>query len=261
MYSWDTQPIFCFTSDIDWASEEVIKFSHDVLSADNLKITYFNTHPSPYLNHLKQSEKAKILIHPNFLSDSSHGSSYEDVINFCLNLCNDADGFRCHRYFEVNDIMDMFIKRGFKFVSNHCTQCETFLRPLKHRSGLLSIPIFLEDGGHLLADPSLNFNRLMNRLSLPGLKVINFHPAHIAFNTPNFFYTRTIKDSMSRQEWNEIDHVSIKKLENKKMGIRNLIQDIINFIESEGSTILSMHEIYHEHQALYSPLSPFSEKN
>src|SRR3989338_5056127 len=194
MYSWTQSPVFCFTSDIDWVSEEVIRYSHQILSGDALRLTYFNTNESAFLSDLNAAKKIKMLIHPNFLPDSSQGNSFSEVIDYCKQLVPDADGFRCHRYFEVNDIMDDFAKRGFKFVSNHCTRCEPNIRPLMHRSGLLSLPIFLEDGGYLLMDPTLDFNQLIPRLETPGLKIINFHPAHMAFNTPDFSYTRKIKE-------------------------------------------------------------------
>ncbi|HLB42257.1 MAG TPA: hypothetical protein VJN02_05300 [Gammaproteobacteria bacterium] len=247
MYSWDEEPVFCFTSDIDWASEDIIQYSHHTLSGNDLKLTYFNTHTSPFLNELDQSEQIRMLIHPNFLPDSSHGTSFKEVIDYCLKLASNADGFRSHRYFEVNDIMDEFAKRGFKFVSNHCTQCETYIKPLKHRSGLLSIPIFLEDGGYLLMDATLNFSSLIHRLETPGLKVINFHPAHMAFNTPSFDYTRAIKDSMSRQAWNNLATPQIQKIEHKGLGIRNIIQQVIEFAFSKNHTIVSMHKIYNEY--------------
>jgi len=248
-YSWDEEPVFCFTSDIDWASESIIKYSHSVLSGDDLKLTYFVTHPSPFLNDLNELKKVRLLIHPNFLPNSSHGNSFKEVIDYCLNLVPTADGFRSHRYFEVNDIMDDLEKRGFRFVSNHCTRCETHIKPLIHRSGLLSIPIFLEDGGYLIMDPALNFNNLIPKLKSPGLKVINFHPAHIAFNTPDFDYTRSIKDSLSRESWNNLSLSELQNLENKdKPGIRKIIQQVIDFAFSNDYKVLSMHEIYREHQ-------------
>jgi hypothetical protein len=248
-YSWDKEPVFCFTSDIDWASESIIEYSHNVLSGNDLKLTYFVTHSSPFLNDLNEQNKVRLLIHPNFLPDSSHGNSFTEVIDYCLNLVPNADGFRSHRYFEVNDIMDDLEKRGFRFVSNHCTRCETHIKPLIHRSGLLSIPIFLEDGGYLLMDPDLNFNNLIPKLRSPGLKVINFHPAHMAFNTPDFDYTRSIKDSMSRESWNNLDKSDLQNLENKqKLGIRTIIQQIINFAFDNNCKVLSMNEIYQEHQ-------------
>ncbi len=249
-YSWEEEPVFCFTSDIDWSSESIIKYSHDILSGDDLKITYFITHSSPFLNELNASNKIDLLIHPNFLPNSSHGDSFKEVIDYCMNLVPNADGFRSHRYFEVNDIMDDFAKRGFRFVSNHCTRCETNIKPLKHRSGLLSIPIFLEDGGYLIMDPTLNFDNLIPRLESPGLKVINFHPAHMAFNTPNFAYTRSIKDSFSREIWGNLGLSQLQKLENREqLGVRKTIQQVIEFASSNDYKVLSMREIYHEHQA------------
>ena len=248
-YSWEEEPVFCFTSDIDWSSESIIKYSHDILSGDDLKLTYFITHSSPFLNELNASNKIDLLIHPNFLPNSSHGDSFNEVIDYCMNLVPNADGFRSHRYFEVNDIMDDFAKRGFRFVSNHCTRCETNIKPLKHRSGLLSIPIFLEDGGYLIMDPTLNFDNLIPRLESPGLKVINFHPAHMAFNTPNFAYTRSIKDSFSREIWGNLGLSQLQKLENREqLGVRKTIQQIIEFASSNDYKVLSMREIYHEHQ-------------
>lgn len=248
-YSWEEEPVFCFTSDIDWSSESIIKYSHDILSGDDLKLTYFITHSSPFLNELNASNKIDLLIHPNFLPNSSHGDSFKEVIDYCMNLVPNADGFRSHRYFEVNDIMDDFAKRGFRFVSNHCTRCETNIKPLKHRSGLLSIPIFLEDGGYLIMDPTLNFDNLIPRLESPGLKVINFHPAHMAFNTPNFAYTRSIKDSFSREIWGNLGLSQLQKLENREqLGVRKTIQQVIEFASSNDYKVLSMREIYHEHQ-------------
>ena len=248
-YSWEEEPVFCFTSDIDWSSESIIKYSHDILSGDDLKLTYFITHSSPFLNELNASNKIDLLIHPNFLPNSSHGDSFKEVIDYCMNLVPNADGFRSHRYFEVNDIMDDFAKRGFRFVSNHCTRCETNIKPLKHRSGLLSIPIFLEDGGYLIMDPTLNFDNLIPRLKSPGLKVINFHPAHMAFNTPNFAYTRSIKDSFSREIWGNLGLSQLQKLENREqLGVRKTIQQVIEFASSNDYKVLSMREIYHEHQ-------------
>ncbi len=63
-YSWDKEPVFCFTSDIDWASESIIKYSHNVLSGDDLKLTYFVTHSSPFLTDLNKQKKSDCLSIP-----------------------------------------------------------------------------------------------------------------------------------------------------------------------------------------------------
>ena len=255
-YIWEQEPVFCFTSDIDWASEAVVRYSHDLLQADTLKLTYFNTNPSTFLDELQESARARILIHPNFLPDSSHGGTYEEVMDYCRRLVPDADGFRTHRYFEVNDVMDEYAARGFRFFSNHCTRCEVNLKPLLHRSGMLSIPIFLEDGGYLLMDPSLDFEGIPARLLAPGLKVINFHPAHMALNTPHFAYTRQIKDSMSRERWNNLDGDDIRALQFEGNGIRTIVQRIIAAAFSARHTVLTMHEIVQIWESARSTTAP-----
>ena len=246
MKPWHRHPVFCFTSDIDWASEAVIEYSHNCVGGDDLKLTYFATHPSRFIDHCQENGRARILIHPNFLPDSSHGGTYDAVMNYCRDLVPDADGFRCHRYFESNDIHDEFARRGFKFFSNHCTQSETHLRPLRHRSGMVSIPIFLEDGGYLLMDPTLQFEALREQLEAPGLKVINFHPAHMAINTPNFSYMRKIKNSLGREDWVSLSTSQIRELECKEDGVRNAIQRIAEHAHNGKYLILSMHEIYEQ---------------
>ena len=35
-FSWTYEPIFCFTSDVDWASEQVLSESHSVSSGKSL---------------------------------------------------------------------------------------------------------------------------------------------------------------------------------------------------------------------------------
>ena len=111
-YSWEEEPVFCFTSDIDWSSESIIKYSHDILSGDDLKLTYFITHSSPFLNELNASNKIDLLIHPNFLPNSSHGDSFKEVIDYCMNLVPNADGFRSHRYFEGCLPIEILAERG-----------------------------------------------------------------------------------------------------------------------------------------------------
>ena len=94
--------------------------------------------------------------------------------------------------------------------------------------------------------PSLDKQILESSLSTPGLKIINFHAAHIAFNTPNFQYTRNIKDMMSREEWNNIDSTRIQSLANSGIGIRNILQYIIEFIFKRNHKIKTITEISEE---------------
>ena len=241
---WNEEPVFVLTSDVDWASEYIIEFSHRLLNLKDKNVTYFNTHNSKYLNDLKKKKIIDLLIHPNFLPKSSHGDSFEEIIKTCLQFAPGSIGFRSHRYFEVNDIFDIFVNLNFKYFSNICTRCEKDLKPILHRSGLLSLPIFFEDGCYLIMDPDLRFENIKKKLDLPGLKIFNFHPAHLAFNTPNFSYTRNIKDSLSREKWINISKKEIFSFENRKFGIRNFIEKIIEFLEKKNYKYFFLDDIY-----------------
>ncbi|MCX6266804.1 MAG: hypothetical protein NTW16_05530 [Bacteroidetes bacterium] len=45
-YIWDKKPVFCFTSDVDWASEDVMKEYFKIIKPFNIKPTLFLTHHS-----------------------------------------------------------------------------------------------------------------------------------------------------------------------------------------------------------------------
>ena len=78
-HGWDERPVFCFTSDVDWASEYVLQHFFELLfkGKDNpIKPTIFCTNES--LTIAKEFNAGRIDrgIHPNFLPDSDHGKNY-----------------------------------------------------------------------------------------------------------------------------------------------------------------------------------------
>ena len=93
-------------------------------------------------------------------------------------------------------------------------------------------------------DPDLRFENIKKKLDLPGLKIFNFHPAHLAFNTPSFSFTRNIKDSLTREKWINISKKEIFSFENKKFGIRNFIEQIIEFLEKKNYKYFFLDDIY-----------------
>ncbi|MCE5318814.1 MAG: hypothetical protein LLG04_15810, partial [Parachlamydia sp.] len=111
--------------------------------------------------------------------------------------------------------------------SNVCTDLEV-VPPFRDRFGLLEVPIFLEDGGYLWRKHPLTMNpALENSLNTPGIKVIIIHPMHFAINTPHFDYMRQIKQMKSREQWQSMDLTTLNKLRWNGLGIRLLLQDIL----------------------------------
>ena len=100
---WDEKPVFCFTSDIDWASEEVLQTFFQNIPLEEIKLTTFVTHQSDIIENLYQNKLLERGIHPNFLPDSSHGNSFWEVIETCKTFAPEAVCSRSHRLFEVTD--------------------------------------------------------------------------------------------------------------------------------------------------------------
>jgi hypothetical protein len=54
---WDETPIFCFTSDIDWASEDVLHAFFENIPIEYTKLTTFVTHHSDIIENLYKNKK------------------------------------------------------------------------------------------------------------------------------------------------------------------------------------------------------------
>lgn len=237
-------PIFSFTVDIDWASEDAIKNCYDLFAHYEIPVTFFFTHPSKFLYKQLEANNIESGIHPNFIRGSSHGNSYKEIINYCMNLLPSVECFRCHRYYDVNDITEAFYELGLRYDSNLCTLLQK-LDPFIHRSGLLRFPVYFEDGAYLLHNKPLDFELVKKDLfSYPGLMVINIHPMHLVLNSPNFLYARKIKDEFSRQEWNTLTTNDFKQLEYKGIGIRNFVISLLDFVYLNKIKTYTLKQLY-----------------
>lgn len=226
---WDEEPVFCFTSDLDWASEAAIDMCLSELCSFDLKPTVFVTHESKKTEEYAKKGLIHRGIHPNFLPGSSQGDDFRTVIETCIKFVPEAKGFRSHRLFDVTDITHMLHDEyGFKYVSNLGTIMQTNIKPVLHESGLVHFPIFFEDGTHLFNKLDFDLSKYMNKFLSPGIKIIVIHPMNYVINPPTLKYMRNIKDSLSREEYNNLPHEKIKKLSFKGQGINNLVKEIIS---------------------------------
>ena len=244
-FLWDEQPVFCFTSDIDWASEAVMREYFTIVNDLDIKLTLFVTHNSNEIQHNYEKGKIQRGIHPNFMNGSSHGNSFKEVAETCIKFAPEAYGFRSHRAFEVTDITHLMHNEfNFIYVSHQITVFQPNVKPILHESGLINFPVFFEDGTHLYNKLDLDFKRYKNLLLNPGIKIISFHPMNLVFNSPNLSFMRSIKDSLTREQYYNITEESINKYRNKKNGIKHTILDLVEFVKKENFPIFSMNELY-----------------
>lgn len=227
---------FCFTMDIDWASESAVRYAVSYFLDTGIPLTVFCTHKSEYLDGLIRSGKIDAGIHPNFVQPSSQGQTEDEIIRYCLGVVPGAKAFRCHRWFASNDIYEKLYALGFRYESNICTLLDP-VRPFLHRSGMISFPTFFEDGAYLYHKLDLDFGAVRSRFTSPGLKVINIHPMHFALNTPYFSYMRNIKDRVSREDWNRMSEEKIQTLRFTGRGISDFTRELVEFAVLKKSAI------------------------
>lgn len=242
---WDNEPVFCFTADIDWASEDILKIFFKDLEEYDIHLTTFVTHHSPIIEEHFKNGKIERGIHPNFLAGSSHGNSFKEVIDHCIEYAPEAVGFRCHRLFDVSDITHLLKNQyGFKYVSNLGTILGTNIRPILHESGLIHFPTFFEDGTHLYNKLNLNIEPYESYFSSPGIKIISFHPMNFVLNSPSLKFMREIKDSLTREEYNNLDFYNIEQMQNKNTGIKDTMKQIFHLVSSKEYKVMALRELY-----------------
>ncbi|MCI8314814.1 MAG: hypothetical protein HFH74_07220 [Lachnospiraceae bacterium] len=231
----------CFTSDLDWAPDTAIEDTLKLFLENDITPTVFVTHLSRIIN--KYREKVDLGIHPNFIQPSSQGKNQEEIIEYCSMLVENTQVFRCHRWYSSNDIYDVLWEKGFRYESNLCTNMD-LLSPFLHRSGMVCFPVFFEDGAYIYHGYEMNFKTIKDKFTKAGLKVVNMHPMHYALNTPYFKYTREIKDSLSREEWNGMTSEKLSELAYKGIGIREFMNELVSWVKESGIKVITLKQAY-----------------
>jgi hypothetical protein len=240
---WDQHPVFCFTSDVDWASEAVLEIFLSECNKKKLPLTMFVTHESKIITEYKEAGLIERGIHPNFLPNSSHGNGFQNVIDQCIKYAPEAKGIRSHRLFDVTDITHLLHdKYGFEYISNLGTIMQNNIKPILHESGLIHFPIFFEDGIHLWNKLSLKLADYIKQFQSPGIKIISLHPMNYVINTPEIPYMRKIKDNMTREDYNQLSFKDIENYRFKGIGIKHFAEEIISF--SKEHKVIKLSELY-----------------
>lgn len=182
--SWDDK--LFITSDIDWASDEVLDFVINLFDKHNLKCTFFATHKTTLLDSL--GANYEVGLHPNFNyllnGDFRYGKNYKEVIDYYYKMFPTAKSVRSHSMTQNTLILDEFARLGFTHDCNHFIpykNSETKLEPWKYwQDDMLKVPYLWEDDIHCVYQDKWEID-LVTKIS--GLKVLDFHPIHIFLNT------------------------------------------------------------------------------
>lgn len=245
---WERQIIICITMDLEWASDDAIKYTINLINKYTNKFSIFISHSSKYIMEILKSNEIDIGIYPDFLKNSKHGRNPKEVMNYFIKFIPNAISFRCHKYYDSMDICEILFNNGFKYDSNVFTNLE-YKEPFLHKSGLIRFPVYFDDNHYIYQGKSLNFTNIKDNIfNKPGLYVFNIHPMLMSLNPPDYSYIRKVKSAVPQKTWNNLTHKEIQHISYRGKGLRNFVLDVFKYIKSEGYYIYSLNDIYENAQ-------------
>ena len=220
------------TLDVDWAPDFILEYVSDLLITNNIKSTWFITHKSKYIDHLKQNKHIELGIHPNFLENSTQGKTNDEILKNLKAIVPNSISVRTHALSQSTHQMMIFQKYGLKIDLSLLLYKTKNLEPhYNPMYNLYRIPYFWEDDVEMSeSNPDWSIKKISRFI---GLKVYDFHPIHIFLNSPNLDRYNKFKSDIQLEKVNE---VNIKKYVNSGVGTRTFFLDLINELK-KGETL------------------------
>ena len=192
------EPTVAITLDVDWAPDFMIDAAARVLSEAGVRATWFITHDSPAVQRLRRHTGLfELGWHPNFFPGSTHGATEDDVLAYCQVLEPEARVVRMHGLLQSSRLLTRL--RGSTRVRTDVSQllrghAMLAVHALPLPSGtMMRVPFWWEDDVEMSADTPLWDLAGAFADGVPGLRVLNFHPVHIALDTKSLSAYEALK--------------------------------------------------------------------
>ncbi|MDF1845436.1 MAG: hypothetical protein P1U77_28835 [Rubripirellula sp.] len=226
------------TFDMDWAPDFVIEEVSSMLRRHNVKSTWFVTHDSPAVRELQnEPDLFELGIHPNFLPNSSHGSTVREVIKHCLEIVPDAQACRTHCLIQSAEILDELIQQGIKMDASLLLFGAKHLEPVRYYSSSGSIwrvPYCWEDCCQLHKPGPLINDLTSHPFRGDRPRVFAFHPIHIYLNSVSMMSYRNA--TRNTKPLNQQTETELSPHTNHDFGIRNLFTGLLQASQKNASS-------------------------
>lgn len=226
------------TLDIDWAPDWAIDNAAQVLIERNVKATWFVTHRSEAVDRLRErSDLFELGIHPNLLTNSTHGKTENEVFTHIKEIVPEAISMRTHGLcqstgflikasveYEILIDVSLLLPRAANLVPHKVKW---------HGANLWRIPYFWEDDSEMFEDNPI-WDLSDNRLNVEGLRIFDFHPIHISLNTNQFTDYENLKRIKPLKDWTQefADNYA-----NKDAGPKQIFCQIADELSNKGRKI------------------------
>ncbi len=207
---------FCLTFDIDWANDDIVQYTVDLLDQYDVKATFFATHRSDLLLSL-DTGRFEIGVHPNFKGRQDYSTTVRELTG----IFPDAKGFRSHGLLSSTGILHICRENGLKYDCNVFLPLHEHLHPVERFAGYYSIPYNFSDSSSLQS--GMNFAFPIEHLKSSGMKVFTFHPIHIYMNTSS-------QDDYVEYKTFHNDLKGLERFRNPNKGIRTHFHNLLKHI-------------------------------
>lgn len=188
--SWQGRVFLTF--DIDWAHDEIIRDSVELVRCAQVAATWFVTHNTPLLTALQEDNRFEVGIHPNFnpLLDAGLNTTSSAVIANCMSMLPRARSVRSHSLTQNERMIDQFRNAGLTHISNIFIPCGSGIqcRPFHLWDRMIMVPHSWQDNVALKMDVGFPSRADFST----SLQVLDFHPIHVFLNSESLDrYERT----------------------------------------------------------------------
>lgn len=200
--TWESKSII--EIDVDWAHDDVIDDTVELISDYGVETTWFATHKSAAIDNIRNDALFEIGIHPNFMQllrgDSSLGASYGEVIDRLFDVYPEARCSKGHALVDSSAIISHLSSVGITHDNTMFIDAPVMhpLAPWRLWTGMVRAPLCWEDDYACVSTYKDTFAKLLE--PGPGLKIFGFHPLHIYLNTESLDRYEQAKEYSSDPE-------------------------------------------------------------
>ncbi|GIV33638.1 MAG: hypothetical protein KatS3mg031_1173 [Chitinophagales bacterium] len=239
----DLEKSIFLTFDIDWACDEVIRDTLDILEEHQVRATFFVTHSSSLLNSLVEHPLIEIGLHPNFnnLLNGQGNQSVQTLLEELQRAFPAAVSIRTHSLMQSSVIFNVFARAGMKYDLNMFIPfwSNIICYPYKEINGMIRVPYMWEDDVHTIAlqnglDTDWSVHKYLTR---PGIKVFDYHPIHVFLNT------ETLERYNQSREFHKDPLRLLEFRNNGKQGVRTFLTDLIAQARNSGFTFCQISDL------------------
>ena len=162
--------------DVDWASDEVVDISFQLVKDKGVKATYFFTHDSPLTKEIRTHSLIEAGIHPNFdplINAESNAPSSGNILDNILKIIPGAQVIRSHGMTHSGRWLPLYSQHGITHSSQYFMNGMNSIQPFRHLNGVIEAPVYFADDGLIHEASEKGWETAIKRFSFSGISLRN----------------------------------------------------------------------------------------